>query len=507
MKITPLHIIRKKVPMFSSINLNFPAAQHPSSSSSSPKPTTPLPTMCRSRLWWHLPRKYTRAEQTTQDTDEPAVSTAESQHISRSSDCTSLTFPLDKLSTLQRHAWGIPVSATSVIIRLAGNVVDYQKSVGFCIHLTPSDQETDDDRHRYRYTHNAWSNAVICTARPVVLTYVLARELHGLLQKKRKVQDIYDKAHSTINSTRPGSKCVVCRKDFKKGVRLWRPLPCGEDCAEVFGASSIDMRLSVILGDAKAVDLMLSSVYQLAAEHEAAVQTGAADFTARRLPDCPIPLQVLKSVIESFPALSSTTNWFEVLDDSDEGRNRRKLLSWVSDQFSGFLSTTPDSYKVPGCGNTHQFLLANSSLDREVAFSKRVEPHATVFHGTKAPRVFSILTDGLRNLSADTFRLYDYWAKGVYVSSKATFSLNRYTSTFTGWARSQFQAHRILFGCELADRRYTTNHPTPIHSFSQQDRVMIRYVFVVPDSEVNQFRDIGPNLERECKKLHANDIL
>jgi len=402
---------------------------------------------------------------------------------------------------------------------LAGDVADNQESVGFCIHTPPDDQE-NNEHHRYRYTHNAWSNAMICTGKPNVLTYVLARELHELLQVPCKVQDIYDKAESVVFSSRPGSKCVVCRKWFGKGARLWKPLPCGDDCSEIFESSAIDMRLSTLIGDSSAVDFILSSVYQLAVEHETITAVaanpqyahysevqGVQDRTALRLPGCPIPLNILKSVIESFPPLSSATNWPELLDGSDEGRNRRKLLSWVSDQFHGLLATVPEIGQVANCGTAHQFLLVNSSVPRETAFSTHYGKRATVFHGTKAARIFSILTDGLKDLSQGTDNLYAFRAPGIYVSNQALVSLRRYTDIFTGWKNSQFQTHRILFGCELVDSQYSTHSQSWQYSFSDQSRVMIRSVFAVPDSEAAHFQNIGHELEKKFKILHAKNIL
>lgn len=427
------------------------------------------------------------------------------KHVSRSALATFLTFPLNKLSTLQRHAWGIPSSATSLVIRLAGNVVDNQESVGFCIHMTPNGGETDNNHHRYRYAHSAWSNAVICSTRPNILTYVVARELHELLQTKCRLRDIYETAASVVYAPRPGSKCVVCRKDFGDTARLWRPLPCGDDCSAIFAGSPIDGRLSVLIGDPKAVDLMLSSVYQLALEHESSQESQV--LTPHRLPGCPIPLNILKSVIESFPALPTGINWDEVLDESDEGRNRRNLLAWIADSFPGFLSTAPRSARVSGCGNTTQFLLANSSLARETAFSKQREQRYAVFHGTKASRVFSIMSDGLKDLARTNNGLYAFRAHGIFVSNLATYSLTNYSNTFTGWKNSQFRSHHVLLGCELADSRYSIGYPHYQHSFSDQSRVMIRSVFLVPDSEVPQFRDIGPELQRVFGKLHAKGIL
>lgn len=430
----------------------------------------------------------------------------------------TLTFPLDKLSTLQRQAWGIRPSATSVVIHLMKDILFHKKFVGFCIHMPPDDGENDNN-HRYRPAHTSWTNAKICSGKSNILTYVLDREIHDLLKKTDEPEDVYRKASSIIYSARPGAKCVVCHQPFGERVRLWRPLPCSDDCREIFNGSSIDTRISPLIGDPVALDFLLSCVYQVA------LNCGPLP-SDKRLPGCPIPLNILKTVIESFPALSSETKWDEVLDDDiDEGRNRRKLLSWLSGRFEGFLSSSPRVTGVKGCGNAKQFLLLNSSVSREVTFSKQKGTPKVAFHGTRASHAFGIISDGLKNLSADQNPAYAFRAAGIYVSNQARVSLHEYTSTFTGWKNSQFQSDRIVFGCELVEEGYSNKTPQYQYSFANQAHIMIRYVFLVPESDLPNVPVYGASsdpplnrkrrfplgwaqeLEKSLRVLHDDDIL
>jgi hypothetical protein len=136
---------------------------------------------------------------------------------------------------------------------------------------------------------------------------------------------------------------------------------------------------------------------------------------------------------------------------------------------------------MPG---VHQFLMFNSTPEREAAFVNRLTAGSSsttttggvVFHGTPAARLFKVLTEGLKNMSNTPFMAHGAsHGSGIYLADEPGVSQGYSGSTGVTWKNSAWTGRQVLLGCELAGHR-----PTSYHVIPDEGRVLVRYVFLCP---------------------------
>jgi hypothetical protein len=237
----------------------------------------------------------------------------------------------------------------------------------------------------------------------------------------------------------------------------------------------LEIRLHNLLVDPLAIDLLLTCIYESATDRS----------NLSLLPGCPVPLQNVGAIIDSFPALSTLQTAPDlrtaIAGNDGYGRDRERLLSWLCITFRGFLITAPQSFQIPMMPNSRQFLMLNSHPEKEVLYhAQNYLPTSStpVFHGTKASRLFLILTEGLKSMSNTSFMLHGAsGGAGVYCGADQSMSLHYSGSTGRSWRNSSLGRMRIMLGCELSN---TSQVATGREHVVNENSLLIRYVFLLP---------------------------
>lgn len=396
-----------------------------------------------------------------------------------------LSFPLTGLSDLHRRARGLPQDSRVLIVRLC-----LLESPKFCIHFAPGDEG--------RSPHNLWQpspvqspDATICSAKPSMFSYYLSRHLNHILQNwnfsmpggfpssnnpftSREISlDFFYSAIQKLITESP-STCLVCCGQMS--AKLWKPSACSKVCSTNLRKAPLEVRLHNLLVDPLAMDLILTAVYE-----------ASADLTKLKLlPGCPVQKNRIRAVIDSFPPLASlqtSTNFSAAIRGLDEyGKEREDLLSWVCLKFRGLMLSAPENFRVPSMPGTQQFLLMNSSHEREKLFATNVTSRGSsgvVFHGTQISRLFLILTEGLKSMSGTPFMAHgNSGGAGVYCGDDQTMSLGYSGNTGQSWKNSALSNMRVMLGCELAT--YTSPVSGSYHVVTNHNSLLVRYVFLLP---------------------------
>lgn len=402
-----------------------------------------------------------------------------------------LCFALTSLNDLQRRARGISNDSRMLLVRLG-----LQGSPRFCIHFSPNDES--------RGQHNPWRPAgqpepssTICTTRPSLFTYLLGRNLHHLLGRGHfSLQSIHSAVVKLITAS--PSTCLVCCDSMN--TRLWKPAACSMDCSIKLRNASLEVRLHNLLVDPLSIDLLLTCVYAAAADQS----------NVNLLPGCPVQKANIRAVIDSFPPLATfqtATNLQAAIRGNDVyGKNREDLLSWLCLKFRGFMLTAPDGYRVPSMPNTQQFLMLNSNHEREKLFT--AQPGSTggtgvVFHGTQILRLFLILTEGLKVMSNTPFMAHGAASgAGIYCGNDQGTSLGFAGTTGQSWTNSSLGNMKVMLGCELA--AYPTSFAGYVHVVADQNRLLVRYVFLLPQTYLPPPRHhVEPAMSTAFAKLRS----
>jgi hypothetical protein len=380
-----------------------------------------------------------------------------------------LSFALTGLSNLQRQARGISKDSRILLVRLC-----LQESPQFCIHFSPNDEGRG--QHNYlRPADNHEPGSTICTKRSNLFTYYLGRHLHQLLRRGHfSLQSIHSAILKLITAS--PATCLVCSGSMS--IKLWKPAACSKDCSFKLRNAPLEVRLHNLLVDTLSIDLLLTCVYAAAADQS----------NLKLLPGCPVQKTNIKAVIDSFPPLASletaTDLQAAIRGDDGYGKDREKLLSWLCLKFRGFMLTAPDGFRVPSMPNTKQFLILNSNHEREQLFNAQLGSQGvggTVFHGTRVSRLFLILTEGLKSMSNTTLMLHGTtMGVGIYCGDNQGTSLPYAGTTGQSWRNSALKDMRIMLGCELAG--YGAPYSGSVHVVADQNRLLVRYVFLLPQA-------------------------
>lgn len=380
-----------------------------------------------------------------------------------------LSFALTGLSDLQRRARGISKDSRMLLVRLC-----LQGSPQFCIHFSPNDE--GQGQHNYwRPADSHEPGSAICTTRPNLFTYYLGRNLCQLLRRGHfSLQSIHSAILKLI-AVSPAT-CLVCSGSMS--IKLWKPAACSRDCSFKLRNAPLEVRLHNLLVDTLSIDLLLTCVYAAAADQS----------ILELLPGCPVQKNNIRAVIDSFPPLANlqtaTDLQAAVRGDDGYGKDRENLLSWLCLRFRGFMLTAPDGFRVPSMPNTQQFLMLNSNHEREQLFNAQLGSqggNGTVFHGTHVSRLFLILTEGLKFMSNTAFILNGRaLGAGIYCGDDQGTSLPYAGTTGQSWRNSALSNMRIMLGCELAI--YVAPSSGRIHLVADQNRLLVRYVFLLPQA-------------------------
>ena len=365
-----------------------------------------------------------------------------------------ISFLLTGLDDLQRQARGVPATARVLLLRLNLKprktvLRKLQKPRQLDINFHPSDQGS--------------------TAGHGLFKRYLVNNLGSLLSQDRpSVKAIHSATEKLINDS--PSTCLSCGGAMS--VKLWKASTCSVNCTNALRKVPLEIRLHQLLVDPSSIDLLLTSVYH-----------AAIDTNLKLLPGCPVPKANIRAVIDSFPPLAilqSATDLQAAIRGSDTwGNDREKLLSWICLRFRGFMLSAPDGFRIPSMPHTQQFLLPNFHHEREHLFNSATAygtGSGVVFHGTQCSRLFSILTDGLRNMSGTEYQMNGAASgPGVYCADEQYTSWSFSGTTGQSWRHSALSNMQVMLGCEL--KGYTASG---VHVIKDDTRLLVRYVFLLP---------------------------
>jgi hypothetical protein len=411
-----------------------------------------------------------------------------------------ICFVLTGVGELQRQARGIPQGARMLIVRIR-----LGSSPAFCVHFSPNHEGSGRHNLCLVSTASGPPDTPICDTPPSLFAYYVQRQLYAILRtntparrasifqsllkpqnpRSNSMRQNFSRAHQDTSLQgihtaitklidKAPSVCLICGSSMQ--CKLWKPAACGRACSVSLRSAPLEVRLHNLLIDPHAIDLILTSLFTLA------VDANADTF----LPHFPLPVAQLQLIINSFPPLTtlqSAKDLAEAIRGTDQyGSSRESLLSYLCLRFRGLILTAPNGSKVPSMGTgVHQFLLVNSSQERELEFSNHynsTNSSSVVFHGTQIARIFPILCEGLRIANGGLRLNGAMYGPGVYCGDDAALSLSYSGTTGPSWTNSSFGNMKVLLGCELAPLTAPTH--TNTHVVTDDSRLLVRYVFLLP---------------------------
>jgi hypothetical protein len=221
----------------------------------------------------------------------------------------------------------------------------------------------------------------------------------------------------------------------------------------------------------------------------------------------------MAEVQEALNSMPHTSYW-QTRDSLEEAINplgckTKKLLIWIMTAFKGYLVSATGSLKIPSLPGAHQFFLANTNPEKEREFADRINaghPRKVLFHATTVQRLYSILCQGLREMSGTSLqRNGASYGKGIYMAEEPLTAWG-YTETFNNnWKGSQFSNFRVILGCEFVGT--TAPVSRNIYVIKEPAALMLRYIFVMPaNSHMPVARHLVPAMESVFSNLRAGAL-
>jgi hypothetical protein len=215
---------------------------------------------------------------------------------------------------------------------------------------------------------------------------------------------------------------------------------------------------------------------------------------------------MVQEVIDSLPplsTLSSAPDLGAALRGTDNlAKSREDFLSWLCLSFRGFLVAAPNRLHIPSMPNAMQFILLNSCNEREKAFAAHSHGSTggAVFHGTHPSRLFPILLGGLKAMSGTAGQVNGAAiGSGVYCGDEPGTSWSYAGQIGQNWRNSSIGNMKIMLACELAG--YTS---TSVHVVSPQERLLVRYVFLLPAfMQAPARRHVDPALSTAFSRIRS----
>lgn len=399
-----------------------------------------------------------------------------------------LRFSIDDLDAVHRLAWGLDSRADSIIVNLEF-VQGERKSSGharFCVH---SSTDREKRRHQYSSTIQDVEQCIQtpCSPRSTILTCVLSRELFGLLGLRgcRDLGIIYDRVSELIKSD-PTRRCLICGTYYD--VKVYTPTACLPECLKILDKWPLRARLSHLLSDTEVLDFLLCCIYTGVNGQQRFPGHYGKDSSL--LVGCPLRLQDIQPAIDSLSRLSDDLGMQQLVNSkARHGSSRRQLLSWLTLRSRGCMaSLTRDAeffVQENGLESSHQFMLLNSRIERQAAFTKelaKVGVGSVAFHGARAPRAFNIVTDALCDMMSKPYVQNIPGQAGIFYSDSPQYSYDytRGDVPLKAWKQSKFygQDWSVLFGLEVALPWIPFRENE--HSTSIESSLMIRFIFLIP---------------------------
>ncbi|KAL8369984.1 hypothetical protein RB595_000377 [Gaeumannomyces hyphopodioides] len=405
--------------------------------------------------------------------------------------------------------WGIKqdsVLSVEVCLRFRSSGSDDEDEALECfsVRLLPDngDQQQQQQKRPWCSIGEPWSEANSGARLDNFLTYDISRKLHaetsgrGRLPHKDFPETAAADLVEAVVRSDPGRACAVCGASFGD-IKLWRPTPCSAPCkARMQKEVPLEVRVSPLLVDYRVLDFLLACAYSFVPEYPS--------VWWHAWPQHPPPMHEslelwswgkMAQVLESFQAIDGSSTLGSIVDSgtAQSRRDRKAVLSWLSTEFQGCLvsasahATVEYIHKDAGIRPVHQFILLNSTLEREIEFKKKQNPGLSVFHATPAFNIFPLLMDGLRSMPtprggrgiyfAGSFRTSSYgYQKGVF---------------FRPWPQSIFASFggrpELVFGAEYRGtmakvgpyiiNAWSDARLAEYHTYDQSD-IALRYVFL-----------------------------
>jgi len=409
-----------------------------------------------------------------------------------------IQLPLTRLTTFVKHSMGAP-NANNIIVRLQ---ID-EKGIGFCMHFDDAlDQAPPNAEHLPCFILNDTSSfdTSTCDMRATPALVHLTRMLFRYLQAgSRTITEIERMMTSAIDNL--FETCIICGASH--AARLNRSAPCNSsDCQSAFLKSDLEVSLADIRQDPAVVDLLITGVYAASFEYNLNILPGS-------------PLREMEQIQDDLNSLPPICDWqtCQYLEDTIKpwSGNTKELLIWIMTAFRGYLVSATGSLKIPSLPGTTQFFLANTNPEKEREFADRINAgheRKVLFHGTTMQRLYSILCQGLRELSGTNLEQHGAsYGKGIYVANEPETAWD-YTQTFNkSWNGSQFSNFRVMLGCEYVGTSSPVSGFSGVHVIKDPAALMVRYIFIMPASACMPVaRHLVPAMESVFANLRAGTL-
>lgn len=294
--------------------------------------------------------------------------------------------------------------------------------------------------------------------------------------------------------------CCVCRRRLEfAGIR---PAVCANRLCEVafneIGAGA--SVLQEIRRDALAADWVLT-IYGCALRDGRYVfpappagVAGASERVLRTLP-------AMARIAEACASDADIARMF--------GADTLDALRWVLLTNKAQIISLPDELRVRGVECGFQFMTLIAAPDMETEFLRRKEEYGSqyLWHGSAVSRWYSIVQNGLKNMSRVRGGIVhgNAYGEGIYLSSNSTISLqytdyneNPYVNSVLG------KRLKMIACCEVAKmpKGVLNRFNNGIMTLIDEKACVVRFVFVMPDKEMFQLSSLKfsnrslPDLEK-----------
>ena len=279
--------------------------------------------------------------------------------------------------------------------------------------------------------------------------------------------------------------CCICRKELKfSGIK---PTVCDNKLCQV-GFNEIGVGTSVvqeIRRDPLAADWILT-IY------------GCALRDTRYLVPMP-PVEILdisNLVLKTLPPMEFLAN--SCTNDADlsktYGKNTLDFLRWVLLTNKSQIISLPEELSIKSINSQFQFMTLISSPDLELEFLKRKEQYGSYYlwHGSAVSRWYSIVQNGLKNMSRIRGGVVHgtAYGEGIYFSSNSNISFQYTDCSFNPYVNSVLGRRIKMIGfCEVAKmpKGILNNFNNNILTLIDEKACIVRYVFVIPENTLFHF--------------------
>ncbi|KAL0492008.1 hypothetical protein AKO1_010138 [Acrasis kona] len=234
------------------------------------------------------------------------------------------------------------------------------------------------------------------------------------------------------------------------------------------------------------------------------VKDGSGEFSKEKL----------RVVVDLIPKISVQVEWIKQGDYKKQLSLIHpliyKVLVWMVASNRSHLKLLKDEEIIPDLGATHQFIMMNSTPEKECRFQQLKQSYGSfyAFHGSALCHWHSILRTGLKNMS-NTERMVNGAAhgSGIYLGTMSNTSIG-YMRYSPCWHNSEYMRGTIgcMAVCEVANRTlYIKDHGWAL-VVPNEDIVQTRYFLVYQESDRHGNNGFRNNIGVDGRKLSINTI-